>query len=105
MRGGAGASVLAGLAQTLVDVAVTHAARVAGKTVAGVCGKTVLTGAIVARPREALVDVRLAVPPAVTWRINHMLGFCIFSNQDHVCLKLHYVTSLLKLFLLKKHLS
>ena len=61
----AGPPVPAGPAQALVDVAVTQAARVPRPAVAGVGGQAVLTGAVVAGPREALVYVGLAVPPAV----------------------------------------
>lgn len=62
------ATVLAGLAKTLVDVGLTQAASVARTAVAGEGSKAILTGSIVARVRVALVDVSLTVLPCVAWK-------------------------------------
>lgn len=68
-----GASILAGLAQTLVDVCFAQAASVAGSAVAGERGQAVLTGAIVTGVGVALIDVSFAVLPRVTWTIMDIL--------------------------------
>lgn len=62
----AGASVLARLTQTLVDIGLTQPAGVSRVAVAAEGGQTVDASAIVARVRVTLVDVRLTVPPRVT---------------------------------------
>lgn len=62
----ASAAVLAGLAETLVDVGLTQAAGVAWTAVAGEGGQAVLTGAVMAGVRVALVDISLAVLTRVT---------------------------------------
>lgn len=63
----AGATVLAGLAQTLIDVGLTQAAGVARMAVASEGGKAILTSAIVAGVRVAFIDVNLTVLPCVAW--------------------------------------
>lgn len=57
----ASAAVLAGLAETLVDVGLTQAAGVAGTAVAGEGGQAILTGAVMAGIRVALIDISLTV--------------------------------------------
>lgn len=61
------ATILAWLAQTLIDISLTQAASVARAAVAGEGGEAVFAGAIVARVRVALVDVGLTVLPGVTF--------------------------------------
>lgn len=62
----ASAAVLAGLAETLVDVGLTQAASVAGTAVAGEGGQAVLTSAIMAGVRVALIEISLTVLTCVT---------------------------------------
>ena len=61
------ATILARLAETLVDVGLTQAAGVAGAAIAGEGGQAILTGAIVAGVGVALIDVGLTVLPCVTF--------------------------------------
>lgn len=60
------ATILAGLAETLIDVSFTEAARVARTAVAGERGQAILTGTIVAGVRIALIDVNFTVLSCVT---------------------------------------
>lgn len=62
----AGATVLAGLAETLIDVGFTEAAGVARTAVAGEGGQAILTCAVVAGVGVALVDVNFTVLPCIT---------------------------------------
>lgn len=62
----ASTTVFAGLAQTLVDIGLTQAASVARAAQAGEGSQAVLTGAIMAGVRVALIDVSLTVLPCVT---------------------------------------
>lgn len=63
----AGATVLAGLAQTLVNVSFTQASSEARVAVASKRCQSILTSAIVAGVRVAFVDVDVTVLPCVTW--------------------------------------
>lgn len=68
----AGSTVLAWLAQTLVDVGLTQAAGVARTAVAREGGQPVFTGAVVAGIRVALIDVYLTMLPCIS--------FCTFAG-------------------------
>lgn len=68
----AGSTILAWLAQTLIDVSLTQAASVARTTVACEGGQSIFTGAIVAGIRVTLVDVYLTVLPCI--------AFCTFTS-------------------------
>lgn len=60
------ATILAGLAETLIDVSFTETARVARTAVAGERGQAILTGTIVTGVRIALIDVDFTVLSCVT---------------------------------------
>lgn len=60
------ATILAGLAETLVDVSFTETAGVARTAVAGERGQAILTGTIVTGVRIALIDVNFTVLSCVT---------------------------------------
>lgn len=60
------ATILAGLAETLVDVSFTETACVAKTTVAGERSQAILTSTIVAGVRIAFIDVNFTVLPCVT---------------------------------------
>lgn len=60
-------TVLAGLAETLVDVSFTETACVARAAVAGERGQAILTGTIVTGVRIALIDINFTVLPCVTF--------------------------------------
>lgn len=66
----ASTTILAWLAQTLIDVGLTQAASVAGVAVTSEGCQAILTGAIVAGVRVAFVDVDLTVLACVTWMRN-----------------------------------
>lgn len=60
------ATILAGLAETLIDVSFTETACVARMAVAGERGQSILTGTIVTGVRIALIDIDFTVLPCVT---------------------------------------
>lgn len=61
------ATILAGLAETLIDVSFTETARIARTAVAGERGQAILTGTIVTGVRIALIDVDFTVLSCVTY--------------------------------------
>lgn len=62
-----GASVLTGLAQTLIDIGLTETASVTRTTVAGERGQAIHTGTVVTRTRVTLIDICLTMLPSVAF--------------------------------------
>lgn len=96
----AGASILARLAQTLVDVGLTQPASESRVTLATEGGQAIDAGAVVAGVRVTLIDVILTVSPGVSWgenvRYGHILeiGGSLYFRLKCFCSSLYTFSAL-----------